>query len=78
MTPIEEAMRDLAEKSLNNEAGSLLCNQDGGHMWKYNKVSDEVYCMNCGGMDAGYRGIGVTLLEIKKLLEDISSNALGL
>jgi len=78
MDPIDEAMKELATKSLNNEAGSMICIQDGGHVWRYNKHEDEVYCMSCGGVDVGYRGMGVTLLEIKKLLIDISSNGLGL
>jgi len=77
-TPIEEAMREVATKKLNNEAGSLMCIDKGEHMWKYNKHEDEVYCMSCGGVDGDYRGMAITLLEIKKLLEDISSNALGL
>ncbi len=68
-SPIDEAMRDFATKSLKNEAGSMICFDKAEHMWKYNKISDEVYCMNCGGVDISYRGMAITLIEVKKLLE---------
>ncbi len=69
MNPIDEAMRDFAKKQLENEAGSMKCIENNKHMWKYNKKSDEVYCMQCGGMDANYQGLAITLIECKQLLE---------
>lgn len=70
-SPIEEAMQDFAIKR-----EGMKCIEGHDHNWRYSNKSDEVYCTGCGGVDAGYRGMGVTLLEIKKLLEDIKSGGL--
>jgi len=77
MEPIEEAVNILIDKKILDTEASK-CIEGGKHSWRYNRRQDEVYCTGCGGFDAGYKGFGVTLLEIKKLLEDIKSGGWGL
>ncbi len=69
--PIDEVMRDFAVDGLNKEANHFLvamCKHDE-HDWHYNKKADEVYCTGCGGLNGEYKGMGVMLMEILRLLK---------
>lgn len=69
MNPIEEAVRDFAVKELEKEASySIDICEDNKHQWNYNKQSDEVYCMACGSLNGEYKGLGVMLMEIHRMM----------
>ncbi len=74
--PIEESMRDFAVDQLEKEASFLIqgC-EDNKHDWHYNKNSDEVYCGACGAYNGEYKGMGVTLMEIHRMLKKNESNS---
>ncbi len=71
MNPTDEVMRDFAVDGLNKEASNILdviC-KDDKHDWRYNKKMDEVYCTGCGGLNGEYKGMGVMLMEILRMLK---------
>ncbi len=69
MSPLDEAMRDFATNELEKEASYHvdICDK---HDWRYNQKMDEVYCTGCGAFNGEYKGMGVMLMEIHRMLKE--------